>query len=311
MRLGVVSTNNVQKALVAEILQPVFGDIEQYDLSHVNSGDLSGTGVQLLIVDFSDEAIIESDDVLSMLSRDEPVCLLNEVNLYPMSASQRLAWRNKIINEIRKALPDFTDEILTPEEMRAKETLHDIWVLGSSSGGPQAIRDFFETLPALPISIVLVQHISLAAFNTFVMRVKESAPSWTVVAAEEGMKALPGHIVCVPQNAYLEVAHGNFRLVSHGSQPSFNPSVSASIRSICRSTPGKMGVVILTGMGDDGAAAIKEVNKRAISVLAQSSDTCAAKSMPDAARDTGLVKFSGSPKELASELERLYKSEVQ
>lgn len=304
MRLGVVSTDSVQKSLIAEVLTPVFGAIEQYDLSDVNSG-LSSTGVHLLIVDFSDDAIIESEDVLSMLSRDEPVCLLNEVNLYPMTEGQRLAWRNKIINEIRKALPDFADEIQTPEEVRAKEKLHDIWVLGSSSGGPQAIREFFGVLPTLPISIVLVQHISEAAFKTFVCRVVDSAPNWNVVAAEDGLEALPGQIVCVPKDAYIQVSSGRFTLVPHNSQPSFNPSISASIRSICRSTPGKMGIIILTGMGDDGAAAIKEVSKRAISVMAQDAETCGAKSMPDSARATGLVNFTGSPQELARELTRM------
>jgi chemosensory pili system protein ChpB (putative protein-glutamate methylesterase) len=69
-----------------------------------------------------------------------------------------------------------------------------------------------------------------------------------------------------------------------------------------------MGVIILTGMGDDGAAAIKEVNKRAISVLAQSAETCASKSMPEAARDTGLVQYTGSPRELSEEMMRLYQA---
>lgn len=307
MRLGVVSTNSVQKSLIAEVLSPVFDSIEQYDLTDVNN-DLSRTGVHLLIVDFSDEAIIESEDVLSMLSRDEPVCLLNEVKLHPMTEGQRLAWRNKIINEIRKALPDFADEIQTPEEVRSKQKLHDIWVLGSSSGGPQAIREFFDGLPPLPISVVLVQHIAEAAFKTFVSRVADSAPNWSVVAAEDGLEATPGQIVCVPKDVYIQVNGGKFSLVAHSSQPSFNPSISASIRSICRTTPGKMGIIILTGMGDDGAAAIKEVSKRAISVMAQSAETCGAKSMPDSARATGLVNISGSPQELAVELSRLSKA---
>jgi chemotaxis response regulator CheB len=306
VRLGVVSSNHVQKNLIAELMGPVFGSVTQYDLSHVETGEFSKTGVHVLIVDFSDEAIADSSEVLEMLGRDDPYIVLNEAEIYPMSADARLGWRNKTVAAIQSLIPGVVLSTPEPAESSKKERLHDLWVLGSSSGGPQAVREFFVDLPVLPITIVLVQHIATAAFATYLERVKDATRGWKVLPATHGMQIDKGTIIVVPQDANVSIDKGHLELTPYIVQPSFNPSINATIRTLFKSTSGGLGVIILTGMGDDGAAAIKELQGRAISVFAQDSESCAARSMPESARETGAVKVTDTPRGLARELAQHY-----
>lgn len=306
VRIGVISSSNVQKNLIAELLKPIFGEITQYDLSHVANGEFSSTGVHVLIVDFSDEAVADSPEVLEMLDRDDPLIVLNEAEIYPMCEDTRMGWRNKTVAAIQRLLPESMFSHSPPVEVPKKEHLQDLWVIGSSSGGPQAIREYFADLPVLPITIVLVQHIASAAFTTFVDRVSDAAKAWKVEPATDGMRIEKGTIIVVPQDTNISVSKGHLELSPYTVQPNFNPSINSAIRTLFKSTPGRLGVVILTGMGDDGAAAIKELQGRAISVMAQDAESCAARSMPESARETGAVKFTNTPKLLALDLVNQY-----
>lgn len=306
IRVGVVSSSNVQKNLIAELLSPILGEITQYDLSHVANGEFSKTGVHVLIVDFSDEAVADSPEVLEMIGRDDPLIVLNEAEIYPMCEDSRVGWRNKTVAAIRGLLPEMALPSSPTVAEEKKEHLQDLWVIGSSSGGPQAIREYLADLPSLPITIVLVQHIASAAFSTFVDRVRDAAKAWKVLPAIDGMKIDKGNIIVVPQDTNVTVVDGCLELSPYTVAPNFNPSINSAIRTLFKSTPGRLGVVILTGMGDDGAAAIKELQGRAITVMAQDGESCAARSMPDKARDTGAVKFTDTPKMLALELVNQY-----
>jgi chemotaxis response regulator CheB len=306
IRVGVVSSSNVQKNLIAELLSPILGEITQYDLSHVANGEFSKTGVHVLIVDFSDEAVADSPEVLEMIGRDDPLIVLNEAEIYPMCEDSRVGWRNKTVAAIRGLLPEMALPFSPTVAEEKKEHLQDLWVIGSSSGGPQAIREYLADLPSLPITIVLVQHIASAAFSTFVDRVRDAAKAWKVLPAIDGMKIDKGNIIVVPQDTNVTVVDGCLELSPYTVAPNFNPSINSAIRTLFKSTPGRLGVVILTGMGDDGAAAIKELQGRAITVMAQDGESCAARSMPDKARDTGAVKFTDTPKMLALELVNQY-----
>lgn len=305
MRVGLVSTSNVQVALIKEVLSPIVGEITVYDLSHAESGDLAATSVHALIVDFSDSGILASEDVLEMVSREEPVCVLNERELYTMSPPERQAWCNKLVEELKKSLPDLADGLETNKAEIDSRSANDTWVIGCSSGGPKAIRDFLADLPALPVSIFLVQHLTESAFNTYVHRVSECTTSWEVVPAENGAKVCAGTIFVVPRDQTVEIRGGTIQL--RPVKPNtYSPSINTVVRSVYSSIPGKLGVIILTGMGDDGASAIRDLKGKVKVVMAQDAESSQARSMPDAARETGGVSFSGKPSDLARQMSGMY-----
>ncbi|HHH9441229.1 TPA: chemotaxis protein CheB [Pseudomonas aeruginosa] len=305
MRVGVVSTSNVQVALIKEVLEPIVGEMAVYDLSHADSGELSSTSVHALIVDFSDAGILQSEDVLEMVNREEPVCVLNERELYTMSPPERQAWCNKIVEELKSSLPDLAESLDANKAEIDSRSANDTWVVGCSSGGPQAIRDFLSDLPTLPVSIFLVQHLTEAAFNTYVHRVSECTSCWEVMAAEHGAKVRAGAIFVVPRDQTVEVRGGTIQL--RPVKPNaYSPSINSVVRSVYSSIPGKLGVIILTGMGDDGASAVRELKGKLKVVMAQDAESSQARSMPDAARETGVVSYSGKPSDLARQMTSMY-----
>ncbi|MDF9779172.1 chemotaxis protein CheB [Pseudomonas baetica] len=307
MRVGIVSTNEVQKALFTELLSPLVGALKEYDLTSIKNGTLHSTDAHILIIDMSDPAIVECEDVLEMMGRDEPICLMHEKDLFAMGQADRISWRNRTVEEIRKSLPDLTSELDSKKDEADNKNVPDAWIIGSSAGGPQALREFFGALPALPITIFVAQHISENAFGQMLARLTDNAKAWDVQTAADGAKVKPNTVFLVPRDKTVDIRGGIIELKQHVTpELSFNPSIDAVIRSIFACHPGKIGVIIFSGMGFDGSAGIRAVKGRAKMIMAQDQESCGAKGMPDSARLTGAVQISAEPTALAAELKYLY-----
>ncbi|MCU9528524.1 chemotaxis protein CheB [Pseudomonas mosselii] len=306
MRIGIVSTNEVQKALFTELLSPLVGDLIMYDISHAKAGDLEISNAHILLVDMNDQNVVDCDEVLEALGREEPICLVHDKDLYSMQPRERISWRNRTIDEIKKALPDLAAELDEKKEEADNKNAPDVWIIGASSGGPQALRHFFADLPRMPISIFVAQHISEPGYVQMLARLKDVASMWSVHSAETGMKVKPNSVYLVPRDHTIHIAAGVISLQPYSAQSvSFNPCIDAVIRSVHECHP-QVGVIIMSGMGMDGSGGVRTMKGKAKLIMAQDSESSGAKSMPDSARNTGAVQFSAPPEGLARKLAQLY-----
>lgn len=304
MRIGIATKNGTQAGIMVELLQPLFGEISVYDTAALEDGVFSQSNDHIIFIDYSEPSIMDLDCVLEMLDKSEPKSILSETQLYPLQHDQRLAWRKKIVDEITRLLPDLAAEINT-----SKQATHgnDIWLIGSSSGGPDALAKFLTSLPSLPIALIIAQHISSDSGSASLQKVLNSRQnSWKVETATDGILIHPGYAYLVQRDTVVEVSGERLstRRIQLPNQPS--PSINASLRSIRRSKTGGMGVIILSGLGDDGTAALKELKHKTVMVLAQEGDECAARSMPDSARAAGVVDESHTAVQLAKRLAKHY-----
>lgn len=307
MRVGLVSTNDIQKSLISGLLTPLVGVIKEYDLADIATGELHSTNVHILIIDMSDPAIIDCADVLEMLGRNEPVCLMHEKDLYSMNQAERISWRNRTLEEMRRALPDLAGDFEDRLDEADNRNVPDAWIIGSSAGGPQALKEFFSVLPSLPITIFVAQHISENAYEQMLTRLKDQAKTWAVQSATDGAKVNPNTVFLVPRDKTVEIRGGVIELKQFVTpELSFNPSIDGVIRSISACHPGRIGVIIMSGMGFDGSAGIRSMKGKARMIMAQDHESCGAKSMPDSARLTGAIQLSANPSVLATELAGLY-----
>lgn len=305
MRVGIVSTNAVQKSIAIELLEPLVGQITSYDLSHAKSGELEATTVHFLIVDLGDPALHTCDEVMELVATTD-ICLLHEKDLFKMSTEERIAWRNKTIEAFITARPDLEADLSSKKDEADNKHVPDIWIIGSSAGGPQALKEMLTELPSLPIAIFIAQHISEAAYGQILNRVRDVAPNWNVHSAADGMVVEKGAIYMIPRDSTVEVKGGAIRLkTSTPRELQFNPNIDSLIRSVF-ATHNRLGVVILSGMGMDGSAGIRGIKGKAKLILAQEEISCGAKGMPDAARKTGAVNLSATPAELGRHLVKLY-----
>ena len=190
-----------------------------------------------------------------------------------------------------------------PENMSADagSAAHNVWVLGSSLGGPEAIKEFLDALPqGLPVGFIYGQHID-PKFVPVLAQVLARHSSFKLKVAETGMTVNNGEVLIVPADREATFVNGQVMLLDREWPGPYGPSVDQLILNVVDAYP-KAGVMLFSGMGNDGAEAITQLKDSQPVVWAQSGETCASAAMPDASRETGVVSYSGSPQQMAEKL---------
>jgi two-component system chemotaxis response regulator CheB len=175
--------------------------------------------------------------------------------------------------------------------------------IGASIGGPPVLNTILSLLkPALPVPVLIVQHISLGFVQGFAEWLG-AASNYPVHLAANGEQPLPGHAYVAPEGYHLGVAAGPRLLLSsappeHGSRP----SVSCLLRSVAPvQGPGAAGV-LLTGMGRDGAAELKLLRDTGAPTLVQDEASSVVHGMPGEAIRLGAAALVQSPERIAATL---------
>jgi two-component system chemotaxis response regulator CheB len=173
------------------------------------------------------------------------------------------------------------------------KTTDRIVAIGASTGGTEAIKDVLAGLPADMPAIVIVQHIPKAFSGPFAKRMHESC-DLTVCEARDGQPILSGHVYIAPGDQHLLVvrdgAHYRCQLSDAPPVNRHRPSVDVLFRSLAQNAgPNAVGVM-LTGMGRDGAVAMKEMRDAGAATIAQDENTSVVWGMPGAAWEIGAVQ---------------------
>jgi two-component system chemotaxis response regulator CheB len=182
-----------------------------------------------------------------------------------------------------------------------------IVAIGISTGGPNALQYLFSQLPEdFPGCLLVVQHMPEGFTEMFARRLHESSPI-EVKEAQSGDLLLAGRALICPGNRHMKVrrmAHGDIAVLVD--QPRVNghrPSVDVLFNSVAQEFGSNALAVLMTGMGEDGAAGMGAIQAAGGITIAQSLDTCVVDSMPRAAINRGFVSRVVSLPNLASILQ--------
>ncbi|MBR6250881.1 MAG: chemotaxis response regulator protein-glutamate methylesterase [Bacteroidales bacterium] len=163
-------------------------------------------------------------------------------------------------------------------------------VLGSSTGGTEAIRVLLRTMPERMPGIAIVQHMPEGFTRSFSNSLNQIS-KLEVKEAENGDKLYRGRVLIAPGNKHMllkRVGKEYFVEVKEG--PLVNrhrPSVDVLFRSAARYA-GKNAIgVILTGMGNDGAKGLQELHDTGARTIAQDEQSCVVFGMPKEAIKAG------------------------
>jgi two-component system chemotaxis response regulator CheB len=184
----------------------------------------------------------------------------------------------------------------TGRHVRAPVTAADVDVIGlcASAGGPAAITRVLARLdPTRMPPILLVQHIAAGFVETFA-RWLDGQTRLTVRLADADAIAESGHVYLAPADRHVGWASRRGRVVVSDAPPvgQFRPSASFLLESLASAGPRAIGIV-LSGMGDDGAAGAVQLRAKGGCLVVQSREGCAVYGMPLAAR-----KAAGADEEL-------------
>lgn len=182
----------------------------------------------------------------------------------------------------------------------------EVWVLAASTGGPAAVKDFLKQLPPeLNIAFIYVQHIDSGQAGTLV-KMMSSAGRYAVNIAQQGSVLSDNTITLVTADRSVNI-YDNGTLVV-GKNPwggCYSPSIDQVTANVARVYRQRSGIIIFSGMGDDGAASCRLIKQQGGKVWVQTPSQSTIASMPEAAIATGAVSFIGSPPELADALAKL------
>lgn len=158
--------------------------------------------------------------------------------------------------------------------------------IGASSGGPAALAKLLTGLPSdLSASVIIVQHIDEQFAAGMADWLKQFSP-WPVRLALEGDHPAPGTVLLAGTRDHLVFKAGD--RVGYTPDPVaavHRPSVDVFFDSINRHWRGEVYGVLLTGMGRDGAAALKALRDKGHYTVAQDAASSAVYGMPKAAAE--------------------------
>ena len=163
-------------------------------------------------------------------------------------------------------------------------------VLGSSTGGTEAIREILQSLPNEIPPMLIVQHIPPVFSAAFSARLNDLCP-FEVKEAANGDEVKANRVLIAPggKQMGLKVLKDKLIVVINDDPPvnRHKPSVDYMFKSVAEMGSKKVVGVILTGMGADGAREMKNLKDMGIKTIAQDKDSCVVFGMPREAIQLG------------------------
>jgi len=209
-----------------------------------------------------------------------------------------------------KVEPKLTaDSVLAkPASTAMIQTTEKVVVVGASTGGTEALREFLEAMPLDAPGIVIVQHMPEEFTARFAQRL-DGICRITVKEAADNDSVIRGQALIAPGNRHLMLKRSGARYfveVRDGPLVSrHRPSVDVLFRSAARYGGKNVVGVIMTGMGDDGAKGMLEMKQAGAFNIAQDESTCVVFGMPAEAIKLGGVDRVLPLGNIASEAVRL------
>lgn len=170
------------------------------------------------------------------------------------------------------------------------QTTERIVAIGTSTGGTQALEILLTALPRVCPGIVIVQHMPEKFTEAFANRL-DGICQLEVKEASNNDRVLPGRALIAPGGKHMVLRRSGAQYyVEVLDGPLVNrhrPSVDVLFRSVAK-VAGKNALgIIMTGMGDDGAVGLLEMQKAGATTIAQNEETCVVFGMPKEAIKLG------------------------
>jgi two-component system chemotaxis response regulator CheB len=191
-----------------------------------------------------------------------------------------------------------TDETATAESAthpdRRQYVDRPTVVIGSSTGGPTVVEQVLANLPlAADLRVLVVQHMPDGFTGRFAERL-DARSEYEVREATDGARIGGGEALIAAGDYHMEVSNyrrGRLRVSLTQDAPVHNvrPAVDVTMKTAAATVDGPLVGVILTGMGEDGAAGVEAIAGAGGTTIAQDEATSAVFGMPKRAIETGHV----------------------
>lgn len=228
------------------------------------------------------------------------------------------------VSEIEKVTPLIIEKVKTAARANMKKSmkrktakavqvsgqcdLKSLIVLGSSTGGTEAIREIITALPNQIPPMLIVQHIPAVFSAAFAKRMNDLCP-FEVKEAEDGDEVRINRVLIAPGGKQMKfvMKNGKGHVEINDDEPvnRFKPSVDYLFNSVAKNLYTHTVAIILTGMGKDGAKGMLELKNHGVKTIAQDEYTSVVFGMPKEAIAIGAADYVEPLQDIADRIVQL------
>jgi two-component system CheB/CheR fusion protein len=191
--------------------------------------------------------------------------------------------------------------VVAPAGKRGPVSCFYVVGLGASAGGLEALRSFFEAVPAESgAAFVVIQHLAPDHRSQMVelLATHTRAP---VHQIEDGVTIQPDHVYVIPPGKCLKIFRGKLFLLDPTKRVPHLP-IDQFFRSLAEDC-GELAIgIALSGTGSDGTLGVRAIKEAGGTVMVQDEGSAKFSGMPDSAGATGLADYVLPPAEMARKL---------
>lgn len=326
VRLAIVSDSlrhrqQLQRVMERNGLKVVFNE----PLSAVLLDKLHHSGADVLLLDV-DERVTHHEPLLEQLLEESAVPIIfNDVSGLTLNEPTVLAkWYGKLLSKIAETTGKLEWDDLDidlgwqantePSSRKPSQVVEqnklaeNIWVLGASLGGPDAVKQFLAELPAnLPVAFIVAQHLG-ANFMGLLAEQLDRVTRFKVMPTRVGHVLRHGEVLVVPvQERLLINPIGTVELHPLKTKSTYSPSINSVLQDMAERYRKNCHCIIFSGMCDDGVIGAEMLIRDGGEVWTQEPNSCVISAMPDNVRKAGYSSFSGTPRQLAHKLIQHYR----
>ncbi|MEM9446062.1 MAG: chemotaxis response regulator protein-glutamate methylesterase [Verrucomicrobiota bacterium] len=177
----------------------------------------------------------------------------------------------------------------TPNQFNSKQII----LIGSSTGGTEALREVLTRMPASIPPIAIVQHIPPYFSNALANRLNGICP-FEVREAKDNDKLHAGLVLIAPGDYHmlLQWKNNSYSVQLKQGAPVWHqrPAVDILFASAVNCNPEHSVATVLTGMGKDGADGLLKLKNAGCMTFAEHEDSCIVYGMPRVAKEIGAAK---------------------
>jgi len=181
-------------------------------------------------------------------------------------------------------------------------------VIGTSSGGMNALKFLFSSLPVdFSIPIIIVQHISPCSDDQWIKLLNNNSKLY-LKEADEKEKIEHGKVYIAPPNYHLMIERNKTFSLTIDERVNYSrPSIDVLFESAAEAYKNKLIGVILTGSNNDGTNGIKRIQECGGLTISQDPETAESSYMPASAIATNQPDYILSLEEITALLIKLDK----
>ena len=312
-RVGVIADNRLGLHQLQNVLYEAgyrIGSSWDTEQGEYDREQIVDSSVDAWVVELND---IDADLIDCLYEQNDIPILVGEGVPETSESEALLAWRKRLMEKLR-CLPfntECVEETVSEtnpyiEQARQQAKLADakhVWVLAASMGGPEAVKEFLDEIPAdLPVAFVYAQHID-DDYDDLLKQVLGRDNHLRIRTCADDHHLSHGQVTIVPTDHQVNFApFGKVENLKDTWPAPFSPDISQVIRDVAKVYKQNSGVIVFSGMSNDGAEGVKALRSYGGKVWAQTPESCICSSMPDAALETGKVALTATPTQLAHAL---------